>query len=155
MWLNLFRKSSHFCKGFSFLWYLQKLFLFWGLQLKVFYSIFAVNMISLKYCSQIQVTGSKFTKSSNVAKIDDVIGFFVIRWNKNHWTNPVGNYMFKVSNRNSRTRYEICSKLTIKISERRQWGIFIVNFKHVLHLVLVVLLLPLPKFPQIIKTCLG
>ena len=25
-----------------------------------------------------------------------------------------GNYMFKVNNRNTRTRYEICSKLTIK-----------------------------------------
>ena len=30
-----------------------------------------------------------------------------------------GNYMFKVNNRNTRTRYEICSKLTIKIPERR------------------------------------
>ena len=28
---------------------------------------------------------------------------------------PVGNYMFKVSNRNTKTRREICSKLTIKI----------------------------------------
>ena len=40
--------------------------------------------------------------------------------------------MFKVKNRNTRTRCEICSKLTIKIPERRQWrrsGIFIVNFK--------------------------
>ena len=29
---------------------------------------------------------------------------------------PAGNYMFKVNNRNTRTRYEMCSKLTIKIS---------------------------------------
>ena len=29
--------------------------------------------------------------------------------------NPGGNYMFKVNNRNTRTRYEIWSKLTIKI----------------------------------------
>ena len=28
--------------------------------------------------------------------------------------NPVGNYMFKVNNRNTGTRCEICSKLTIK-----------------------------------------
>ena len=28
-------------------------------------------------------------------------------------SHPVGNYMFKVNNRNSRTRCEICSKLTI------------------------------------------
>ena len=32
---------------------------------------------------------------------------------------PVGNYVFKVSNRKSRTRFEICSKLTIKTSEWR------------------------------------
>ena len=40
---------------------------------------------------------------------------------------PAGNYMFKVNSRNTRTRCEICSKLTIKIPERRQWrrsGIF-------------------------------
>ena len=30
---------------------------------------------------------------------------------------PVGNYMFKVNNRNTRTRCEICSKLTIKTPE--------------------------------------
>ena len=34
-------------------------------------------------------------------------------------TNPVGNYMFKVNNRNTRRRCEIYSKLTIKIPERR------------------------------------
>ena len=28
---------------------------------------------------------------------------------------PVGNYMFKVNNRNTRTRCEICSKLTTKV----------------------------------------
>ena len=32
----------------------------------------------------------------------------------------VGNYMFKVKNRNTRTRCELCSKLTIKAPERRQ-----------------------------------
>ena len=60
---------------------------------------------------------------------------------------PVGNYMFKVNNRNTRTRYEICSKLTIKIPERhrRRSGIFIVNFEHISHLVLDFLLLTLSK----------
>ena len=29
---------------------------------------------------------------------------------------PAGNYMFKGNNRNTRTRCEICSKLTIKIA---------------------------------------
>ena len=32
----------------------------------------------------------------------------------------VGNYMFKVNNRNVTTRCEVCSKLTIKTPERRQ-----------------------------------
>ena len=32
---------------------------------------------------------------------------------------PAGNYMFKVNNRNSRTRCEICSKFKIKTPERR------------------------------------
>ena len=48
--------------------------------------------------------------------------------------------MFKVNNRNTRTRCEICSKLTIKTLKRRQWrrfDVFFVNFEHILHLVLV------------------
>ena len=36
-------------------------------------------------------------------------------------TFPAGNYMFKVNNRNTRTRCEMYSKLTIKIPERRLW----------------------------------
>ena len=58
----------------------------------------------------------------------------------------VGIYLLKVNNRNSRTRCEICSKLTIKIPERRQWrrtGIFIINFEHTSHLFLLFLLLTL------------
>ena len=50
--------------------------------------------------------------------------------------------MFKVSNINSRTRCEICAKLTIKTQERRHWrrsGVFIVTFEHISHLVLVFL----------------
>ena len=62
-----------------------------------------------------------------------------------HYT--AGNYMFKVNNRNTRTRCEICSKLTIKTPERRQRrsGVFIVNFEHISHLVLVFLLLTLSR----------
>ena len=51
---------------------------------------------------------------------------------------PAGNYMFKVNNRNTKTRSEISSKLTIKKLERRQWrrsGIFIVNFEHISQLI--------------------
>ena len=36
-------------------------------------------------------------------------------------TRPAGNYLLKFNNRNSRTRCEICSKLTIKTVEQRQW----------------------------------
>ena len=42
--------------------------------------------------------------------------------------------MFKANNRNTRTRCEICLKLTIKRPERSQWrrfGVFIVNFEQV------------------------
>ena len=52
--------------------------------------------------------------------------------------------MFKVNNKDTRTT--LCSKLTIKTPERRQWrrsGVFIVNFEHISHLVLVFLLLTL------------
>ena len=60
-----------------------------------------------------------------------------------------GIYLFKVNNRNTRTRCEICSKLTIKTIERHQWrrlGAFIVNFKHISYLVLVFLLLTLNMY---------
>ena len=49
-------------------------------------------------------------------------------------------------NRNTRTRGEMCSKLTIKVPEPRQWrrsGVFIVNFEHISHLGPVFLLLTL------------
>ena len=57
-----------------------------------------------------------------------------------------GIYLVKVNNRNTRARREICSKLTIKTLERRQWrryGVFNVNFEHISQLVLVFLLLTL------------
>ena len=56
--------------------------------------------------------------------------------------------MFKVNNRNTKARCEICSKLTIKTPERWYWrrsGVFIGNFEHISHLVLVILLLTLSK----------
>ena len=56
--------------------------------------------------------------------------------------------MFKVNNRKTRTRREISSKLTIKTPEGRHWhrsDVFIVNFEHTAHLVLVFLLLTLSR----------
>ena len=46
---------------------------------------------------------------------------------------PTGNYMFKVSNRNTRTSCEIRS------------GVFLVNFEHISHVFVVLLLLTLSK----------
>ena len=48
---------------------------------------------------------------------------------------PVGIYLLKDSNRNTRTSCEICLKLTV----------FIVNFEHISHLVRVFLLLTLSR----------
>ena len=55
-------------------------------------------------------------------------------------------YLLKFNNRNTRTRCEICSKLTIKTTERHHWphsDVFIVNFEHISELALVLLLLTL------------
>ena len=60
--------------------------------------------------------------------------------------NPDVNFLLKVKNGNTRIMCEICSKLTIKTPERRNWrrsGIFIVNFEHISHIALVFLLLTL------------
>ena len=72
----------------------------------------------------------------------------VIRVIRKKWLNatiPAGIYLLQVNNRNSRTRCEVCSKLTTKTSERhwRRSGAFIVNFEDISHLALVCLLLTL------------
>ena len=43
------------------------------------------------------------------------------RWVNAFCTNTTGNYLFKVNNRNTRTKCEISSKLAIKTAERRDW----------------------------------
>ena len=57
---------------------------------------------------------------------------------------PANIYLFKVDNRNTRKSCEICSKLTIKTPEPRQWrrsGVSIVDFEHISHLFLLFQLL--------------
>ena len=57
---------------------------------------------------------------------------------------PAGICLLKINNINNRARCEICSKLTIKTPEWCYWhrsAVFIVNFEHISHLVLVFLLL--------------
>ena len=56
---------------------------------------------------------------------------------------PASNCMFKVNNINTRTRCEICSKLTIKTRFWCRSGVFNVHFEHISHLALVFLLLTL------------
>ena len=61
---------------------------------------------------------------------------------------PAGIYMFKVNNRNTKIRCEICLKLTIKTPERLYWcccNVFIANFNHISHLVVVFLLITLSR----------
>ena len=69
-------------------------------------------------------------------KDSEIFECFLVRVNLLSFLNdnPVGNNIFKVNNRNTRTRCKICSKLTIKTPEIRHWcrsGVFIVNFEHV------------------------
>ena len=47
---------------------------------------------------------------------------------------PAGIYLFKRNDRNTRTRSEICSKLTIKTRGRA--GVYIVKFEHISYLAL-------------------
>ena len=57
------------------------------------------------------------------------------------WVSPVGIYLLKVNNRNTRTRCEIFLNLTMRRSD-----VFIVNFEHISHLlssVSILLVLPL------------
>ena len=62
------------------------------------------------------------------------VSLFCFTYSLTSLSNPAGNYLFIVNNRNTRTRCEICSKLTIKTPGRLHWrrsGVFIVNFEHI------------------------
>ena len=75
----------------------------------------------------------------------------------NKLIHPASIYLFKVNNKNTRKKYEICSKLTIKTPERqRRSGVFIVNFEHIsqfshyLHWSYIVKLPSIVEFEKII-----
>ena len=46
---------------------------------------------------------------------------FTKKYKLSYFQTPVDIYLLKVNNRNTKTGCEICSKLTIKTPERRQW----------------------------------
>ena len=59
------------------------------------------------------------------------INYVGIQLCKDTLPNPASIYLFKVINRSTRKRPDICSKLTIKIPERPHWGssgVFIINY---------------------------
>ena len=63
-------------------------------------------------------------------------GYFQLKL-KGVESNPSRQSHDRSNNRNTRTKFEICSKLTVKPSKRRKWfrfGRFIVNFEHISHL---------------------
>ena len=107
------------------------------------------------------VTMSHAKLINQIYAIDKVISYFLHCWivkltflafikginSVIHYS--VNIYLFKVNNRNIGKRCQICSKLTIKTIEWRQWrlsGSFIVNFGHISHVFLELLLLALNKW---------
>ena len=131
-------------------WVANKMYQF-GLCLIFWIYIFNVNYFS---AGQIRVTLNNSKSKLSKTESEEINGRDVFRTQLNIYhrvffakrVNPAGIYLLKVNNRNIRTRSKICSKLIIKIPERRQWrcsGIFIANFELISHLGLVLLLLTL------------
>ena len=61
------------------------------------------------------------------------ISYFALWLGKDILPNPANIYLLKVNNRNTRIKPGICSKLTIKIPEIRQFGrsgLFIIYFEY-------------------------
>ena len=126
-----------------------------------FWNLFQQEM---KNCSRLYAQKKKESKKQLQQSLSKSIAFTVLlffylhsSFVKKNYPNfiriyPAGNYMFKVNSRNIRTRCEICSKLTIKTPERRQWQLnFNFNWSTALTNILVILFyyteynLPQPK----------
>ena len=144
------------CRIVLLVWLLSR-WLLWQKVLAIVYmervhQIYALKYISSLYSSHkkcfccidshkswhfLTFSGSNVTNTSYMTE----------RYSRSKLTHA-SNYMFKINNRNIRTKCEICSKLTIKTPKRRHWHhsrVFIVNFEHISHLVLVLLLLTLSR----------
>ena len=82
-------------------------------------------------------------QSSKYASVHE---YFLIQSGKGNILADI--YLLKVNNENTWTMHEMCSNLTIKTPERRQWrhsGVFIVNFEKISWIVQVFPLLTLNK----------
>ena len=101
----------------------------------IFY-FFKRNLIGYLKMIEIEYVGNTVCYYANV---DLNIKKTSVLLNHTHCPNPNAIYLLKDSNKNAWTRCEICSKLTIKTPERRQWHcsvVFIVNCGHLSHLVI-------------------
>ena len=87
-------------------------------------------------------------KWTDVKRFYSEMIFFGLDWGEiTSYGHPTGKNLFKVNYRSTRTNCGICSKLTIKTPQRRwrRFGVFIVNFEHSLHRILVFLFLTLNR----------
>ena len=78
----------------------------------------------LNTLNQFQCTVACHIETSHLICIVNQMNCFYVTCNTGlKWVNDYATsiYLFKVNNRNSRKRYEICSKLKVKIPERRHW----------------------------------
>ena len=147
---RILQKSHPLRKCLSYHSTSPEVFLHWEPYLMVssFLSLFPLTFSTLFYCNKfLNVLFIKtFVLCWEIVLWSFLRTFFVIQWEivtvKKTTVNLVGNYLLKVINRNTRTRCGICSKLTIKTPERchlHRFAVFIANFEHILHLILVFL----------------
>ena len=102
-----------------------------------FLSMFSQNPRSLRISSLHNKSKSFLQENTlQILKYSYFDSFWSIQSASDPFPIPAGIYLLKVNNRNTRTRCEICSKLTMKTLQRRQWrrsSVFIVSFKHISH----------------------
>ena len=85
--------------------------------------VYLFQVICVAALELIDIFGVKFAKKENDIFIAVcIVSFFTKRAIRPSFMtyfllDPVGTYVFKVNNRNTRTRCKICSKLTIKTPE--------------------------------------
>ena len=116
-------------------------------------------MLAFSHCRSLSIpdmlmmshtgTVNFFVKQSNLSNFYQIFCFesnSQMIWNylssSRYWF-PANIYLCKVNNKNTRKKCEICSKLTIKRPQRRQWrrsGVFIDNFEHISYFFQVLLL---------------